>query len=51
MARKPGYSNPAMADGMRSIAYSNAWGTHKDKRNKRARTRNASKCRSMKDWE
>jgi hypothetical protein len=43
-------SNTAYIEGMREIRKSNASGTHADKREKRARTRQASKSKTMKDW-
>jgi hypothetical protein len=43
-------SNTAYIEGMREIRKSNASGTHADKRQKRARTRQASKSKTMKDW-
>jgi hypothetical protein len=43
-------SNTPYIEGMREIRKSNASGTHADKRQKRARTRQASKSRTIKDW-
>jgi hypothetical protein len=43
-------SNTAYIEGMREIRKSNASGVHADKREKRARTRQASKSKTMKDW-
>lgn len=43
-------ANPAYAEGMRQLRSSNASGTHADKRDKRARTRNAAKKRALKEY-
>lgn len=42
-------SNPALAKGMRDLAFSGASGTHQDGRTKRARTRNASLRAALRD--
>jgi len=42
-------SNEALARASAERAFSGAWGTHADKRSRRARTRLASKTRSIND--
>lgn len=44
-------ANPAYAAAMRELRRSGAAGTHEDKREKRARTRDAQKRKAMKDYE
>lgn len=42
--------NKNYVHGMQELRRSNASGTHKDKRSRRARTRAAAKIRAMKEW-
>lgn len=42
-------ANPAYAAAIADIRKSNAYGTHQDKRNKRARTRSAQRKKAIQD--
>lgn len=44
------WSNPEAAQAANERAFSGAWGTHRDQRLKRARTRSASKDRALRDY-
>lgn len=44
------WSNPEASKAANERAFSGAWGTHADKREKRARTRSASKTRALHDY-
>lgn len=43
-------ANPALADGMRAIAFSGAWGTHQDARTRRTRTRATSRAAAIREY-
>lgn len=49
MAKYKGIANASYIAGMREIRKSNASGTHADRRDKRARTRQASLRRALKE--
>lgn len=49
-AKHQAVANPLLAQASAERAFSGAWGTHNDKRNKRARTRAASKTRSFSEF-
>lgn len=49
-SRKAGHEPDHMAVTLQALRFSGAAGKHKDKRDKRARTRAASKARAMKDY-
>lgn len=46
-----GIENKGLAAGLAAIAFSNAWGTHKDRRTKRNRSRQAKNENAIKDFE
>ena len=51
MKSKPvGVANPLLAKAAAERAFSGAWGTHADKRAKRARTRSASRNRAIREF-
>lgn len=49
MPKNKKHANPELGKAMREIAKSGAWGTHQDKRQRRARTRHSSLTRSIKE--
>lgn len=49
-SRKAGHEPDVLAVKLQSLRFSGAAGKHKDKRDKRARTRSASKARAVKDF-
>lgn len=42
-------ANVELAQAMAAIAFSNAWGTHADRRTRRARTRSTAKVKAIRD--
>ena len=49
-SQKNGHEPDALAVRLQGLRFSGAAGKHKDRRDKRARTRAASKARAMKDY-
>lgn len=44
------WANPEASKAANERAFSGAWGTHEDRRDKRARTRSASKTRALREY-